>query len=168
MMPHVSIKTLRRAVASVPSSLCFSWNHLDHGERTAPFPQPLMSVPIDLVCADGVRLGAHLWPALQPICGTVIINCATGVLARYYHRYAAYLAKSGFETFTYDYRGIGASRLDNMRTCSYRWHDWGTQDFEAAIQFLKNRNPESVLMVVGHSFGGFIPRLAPSVRHIHR
>ena len=131
-------------------------------------PRALMGVPIDLVCADGVRLGAHLWPASQSIRGSVIINCATGVQALYYHRYAAYLAESGFETLTYDYRGIGASRPDNMRTCGYRWHDWGTLDFEAAIQFLRRRNPGSELMIVGHSIGGFIPGLAPSVRHVRR
>ncbi len=127
-----------------------------------------MGVPVDLVCADGVRLGAHLWPALLPIRGNVIINCATGVSARYYHRYASYLAERGFQALTYDYRGIGASRPHNMRTCGYRWHDWGILDFEAAIQFFRRRNPELELMIVGHSVGGFIPGLAPSVRHVRR
>ncbi len=56
-------------------------------------------------------LAGHLWRASNgdPI-GAVIVNPATGVLARYYHRYARFLAGHGFDVLTYDYRGIGLSR----------------------------------------------------------
>jgi predicted alpha/beta hydrolase len=60
-------------------------------------------------CADGVTLFGHRWS--QPgASAVVIVNSATGVLARYYHRYASFLAEHGLEVITYDYRGIGASR----------------------------------------------------------
>jgi predicted alpha/beta hydrolase len=61
-------------------------------------------------CLDGVRLGGHLWrmPGGCGAAGTVIVNPATGVLARYYHRYARFLATHGFNVLTYDYRGMGA------------------------------------------------------------
>lgn len=81
---------------------------------------------ITLTCHDGVMLGAQLFPATgQPLKGKVIINPATGVLARYYHRYARFLARHGFEVLTYDYRGIGQSRPARLRGCGYRWRDRG-------------------------------------------
>jgi predicted alpha/beta hydrolase len=126
---------------------------------------------VALVCSDGVQLGAHFWPAQQqPPRGRVIINPATGVLARYYHRYARFLAGHGYDVLTYDYRGIGASRPASLKGCSYRWVEWGTHDFEAALQFMLGRQQATAypLLVVGHSIGGFLIGLAPSACHIDR
>ncbi len=127
---------------------------------------------IELICQDGVRLGGRLRPAEGPLRAAVIVNCATGVLARYYHRYADFLAARGFEVLTYDYRGVGASRPESFKTslrgCGWRWRDWGEQDFEAALRFMKARRPEAPLMVVGHSIGGFLPGMAESAPLVDR
>src|SRR3546814_1020853 len=93
--------------------------------------------------------------------GLVIINAATGVLARYYHRYAAFLAGRGFDAITYDYRGIGDSRPPRLKGCGYRWREWGTQDFAAVLDAAEQRAGGRPVMVVGHSIGGFLPGLAP-------
>ena len=128
-----------------------------------------MSEAIEFACRDGVRLGGHWWPhAGGESRGVVVINPATGVLARYYHRYAAYLAAHGFNALTYDYRGIGASRPASLRGCGYRWHDWGTQDFDAALRTAAARAPGAELLVVGHSIGGFLPGFSPEAGRIAR
>ncbi|GGF95391.1 alpha/beta hydrolase [Rhizobium wenxiniae] len=119
-------------------------------------------------CRDGVRLNGHIWPARKKPVARVIINAATGVLARYYHYYADFLAGEGFEVLTYDYRGIGLSRPETLRGCGYRWRDWGEQDFDAALRFMTKRAPELPLMVVGHSIGGYLPGLSPEARRIDR
>lgn len=125
--------------------------------------------PVAMVCVDGVVIHGHLWAtgATEPH-GRVILNPATGVLARYYHRYARFLAEHGFTVLTYDYRGIGASRPARLRGCGYRWRDWGERDFEAALRFLQARDPLSPISVVGHSIGGFLPGMAPSAGTISR
>lgn len=126
---------------------------------------------VELTCSDGVVLGAHFWPAQQqPVQGRVVINPATGVLARYYHRYARFLAGHGYDVLTYDYRGIGASRPASLKGCAYRWVEWGTHDFEAALQFMLGRQQAAPhpLLAVGHSIGGFLIGLAPSACHIDR
>lgn len=61
----------------------------------------------------------------EEILGTVIVNPATEVLARYDHAYARFLAGHGFLMRTYDDRGIGASRPVAVKGCSIRWRDWG-------------------------------------------
>jgi predicted alpha/beta hydrolase len=124
---------------------------------------------VEIHCGDGVTLGGHLW--LAPgggSVGSVIVNAATGVLARYYHRYARFLTRHGFDVLTYDYRGIGASRPHNLRGCGYRWRDWGEIDFDATLCFMRERRPAVPLIVVGHSIGGFLPGLAESAPLIDR
>ncbi|MDW5312771.1 alpha/beta fold hydrolase [Rhizobium sp. PL01] len=125
--------------------------------------------PIGIACPDGVRLGGHIWTgAGSSPCGAVVINPATGVLARYYHPYARFLAEHGFTVLTYDYRGIGQSRPASLRGCTYRWADWGEQDFAAALGFLDAHVPDGPRLVVGHSIGGFLPGFALNAPLIDR
>ncbi len=118
----------------------------------------------DLTCEDGVRVRGDVWqiPGSSPI-ATVLINPATGVLARYYHRYARFLAKAGMRALTFDYRGIGQSRPADLRRCGFRWRDWGELDFDAVLRFALN--DALPVHVVGHSIGGFLPGFS---QHAHR
>jgi predicted alpha/beta hydrolase len=125
--------------------------------------------PIELRCRDGVTLAGHVWEqAGGGDRGTVIVNPATGVLARYYHRYAAFLAEAGFWVLTYDYRGIGASRPASLRGCGFRWRDWGERDFDAALRHVEGQGWPGPVQVVGHSIGGFLPGLSPRASRIDR
>ena len=124
---------------------------------------------IEIVCADGVRLGGHLWRYSKGSAnGVVVVNCATGVLAHYYHRYARFLAEQGFDVITYDYRGIGVSRPPELRGCRYRWSDWGTLDCDAALQLARVHAGSRPVLLVGHSIGGFLPGLARNAPAISR
>ena len=98
----------------------------------------------------------------------VIVNPATGVLARYYHRYAQFLAEEGYEAITYDYRGIGASRPPRLRRSGIRWRDWGELDFDAVVRWARAEEPDLPLRVVGHSIGGFLPGFAESAPLVER
>lgn len=100
--------------------------------------------------------------------GIVIVNAATGVLARYYHRYAQFLADEGYEAITYDYRGIGGSRPPRLRGSGIRWRDWGERDFEAVVRYVRREKPDVPLQVVGHSIGGFLPGFAESATQVDR
>lgn len=120
-------------------------------------------IGITLLCEDGVALSGHWWsvPAGK-LNGVVVVNCATGVLSRYYHRYAAFLAVHGFDVLTYDYRGIGPSRPASLRRVDWTWRHWGEQDFEAALVYALSRASVVPVHVVGHSIGGFLPGYARS------
>jgi predicted alpha/beta hydrolase len=134
--------------------------------RPAP---PLAAESVKIACRDGVVLGGHLWKrSTGQTSGNVVINPATGVLARYYHHYARFLAEHGFDVLTYDYRGIGLSRPERLRGCGFRWRDWGQQDFDAALLFMRGRDSSAPLLVVGHSIGGFLPGLSEHADLIDR
>lgn len=131
--------------------------------------KPTEAAAVAIVCRDGVRLGGHVWGEAEDAPnGTVIINPATGVLARYYHYFARFLAEHGFQVLTYDYRGIGLSRPAQLKGCRYRWRDWGERDFEAAVDFVTARRKAGPLLIVGHSIGGFLPGLARNAEQIDR
>lgn len=133
--------------------------------------------PLRFACADGFVLAGALWrpggpgPASRGAAGTVVIAPATGVLARYYARFAAALADDGFHVVTFDYRGIGGSRPPSLqgaglRRLRLRWADWGRLDLDAALRHA-GALPRP-LAVVGHSIGGVLIGYAASAPSIER
>lgn len=125
--------------------------------------------PVTLRCRDDYVLRGDFWRSTHGAeRGTVIVNPATGVLARYYHRYARFLSEHGFSVLTYDYRGIGASRPARLAGRRFRWRDWGERDFAAAVAWARQRDPVGPLAVVGHSIGGFLPGFAANADRIDR
>lgn len=123
---------------------------------------------LSIPCVDGVRLGVDLWRPEGVAWGTVIINPATGVLARYYHRFARFLTDAGYFVLTYDYRGIGQSRPARLAGSGYRWRDWGTKDFDAVIRYAIEAGLPRPLLVVGHSIGGALIGHAPMAAEVDR
>lgn len=130
----------------------------------------VLAEAVAIRCRDGYVLHGHLWradPRREQILGMVVVNPATGVLARYYHAYARFLVGHGFDVLTYDYRGIGASRPAALKGCGIRWRDWGELDFDAAVRWAHGRQRGS-LAVVGHSIGGFLPGFAEAAGLVGR
>lgn len=142
---------------------------MSHGTSATTPNRLIHGVPCAFEAADGYTLHGHLWQAAESAPHTtLLINAATGVAARYYSRYAAYMARHGFLVLTYDYRGIGASRPPNLRGFRATKHDWGALDCEAAIRTLHQQAPALPMMAVCHSIGGFALGLAPSATLINR
>ena len=127
-----------------------------------------MPESVSLCCSDGQLLAAQLWRPAGAERGAVIISSATGVLSRYYARYASFLAEHGYAALTYDFRGIGGSRPACLRTMKMRWRDWGEYDFDAAVRWMRQRDPRGLLVAVGHSAGGFMPGFAAAASQVDR
>lgn len=140
-------------------------------------PASITSKEIEIPCVDEQLLHGHLFEpnqATEPKRENtsprqlVVIACATGVRASYYHRYATFLAEHGFTALTFDYRGIGASAPADLRDFTARWHQWGTEDIDAAVRWARNHQPDGTVSFVGHSFGGFGVGLSPEAHHLAR
>ena len=127
-----------------------------------------MPQTIVLPCRDGYPLAAQLWLPAGQARGSVIVSSATGVLARYYARYACFLREHGYAVLTYDYRGIGGSRPASLRGFRMRWRDWGDYDFDAAVRWMRARDSDGLLVGVGHSIGGFLPGFAAAATEVDR
>lgn len=127
-------------------------------------------LPVSLRTSDAQTLAGHLWlPAHAEQIGIAVINPATAVKAAYYHRFARFLAQHGYAVLTYDYRGIGASRVRHLRaTRDTDKFAWGAYDCDAALQWAVDNFPGQPLQVVAHSIGGLMVGLASHGKHVRR
>ncbi|MGY0075430.1 alpha/beta hydrolase family protein [Vibrio proteolyticus] len=85
---------------------------------------------------------------------------ATGVPQGFYRRFAQFASQQGFETLTFDYRGIGESKPDTLKGFDMDLLDWGKRDLAAAIDFMSK--DDVPVFVVGHSYGGHAFGLLPN------
>ncbi len=103
---------------------------------------------------DGFALNGKLFlPTGEPT-HHVMIGGAVAVPQKVYRHIARYLASRGAAVFTYDYRSIGASPADDLKTLDAPIQYWATRDFAAAIDWMNGRFPGQDLKLLCHSFGG--------------
>jgi predicted alpha/beta hydrolase len=132
-----------------------------------------MAQTTQINCPDGTRLACTLVapeglgqvPNLPP--RYVIINSATAVRRAFYAAFAQYLAHAGFHVLLWDGRGIGDSRRGHAKQDTARMRDWGALDLEAVLQHARTLAGDwAYISVIGHSSGGHLSGLAPSLQHV--
>jgi predicted alpha/beta hydrolase len=118
---------------------------------------------ITFPAVDGYVLGATLFLPRGAKHHAVLINSATAVPRKIYKAFAGYLARRGCAVLTYDYRGIGDSRLRalvgynqprSLVDFKASMSDWAALDATAAVAWMRERYKHLPLNYVGHSFGG--------------
>ena len=117
---------------------------------------------IALKAHDGhVLAGTRFRPAGSPR-ASVVFGPAMAVPQAFYAAFAAHLAGQGFEVWTFDYRGTGASLNGSMRGVKADLTDWLKLDYDAVLQAATAASPGRPLYLVGHSLGGQFAPLLPS------
>jgi predicted alpha/beta hydrolase len=119
---------------------------------------------------DGFSISAQLRSdgAACSVADVALINPGAGISARYYERFASFLAESGIPNVLYDYRGIGASRPTSLRGFEASVEDWGSKDCAAVLEWVAARFPGARRVVIGHSVGGFLTGFARNGHLIDR
>jgi len=112
-----------------------------------------MKEVVEVVTRDGVPLMATWFITESPHEKVVLINSATGVKQHYYADFASWLTTQGFNVYTFDYRGIGGSRGENISDNLFDMNDWST-DVDAMISHITRIHPLSQVVILGHSVGG--------------
>lgn len=111
-------------------------------------------LPVRFPALDGrVLAGTVTTGDVEPRAAVLILS-ALGVPHRFYHRFAGHLADRGYATFSFDYRGVGASQDRPLRDDPAALLDWARLDIPAAIDAARARWPGLPLHAIGHSFGG--------------
>ena len=87
---------------------------------------------------------------------SIVISSATGVLQRYYHKFAKHFASIGYTVYTFDYSGIGASNRSPLKQNLIDLKAWGENDQAAVVDYAKLQHPDHQLILVTHSIGGQI------------
>jgi predicted alpha/beta hydrolase len=121
-----------------------------------------------IAALDGYQLAATRRNAAGEPRATALIASATAVPRGFYGRFASYLTERGFDTLTFDCRGIGGSRPESLRGFQGRMRDWASLDVTPVVDFAATLNPGKPLVYVGHSFGGQALGLIPNSNKISR
>ena len=79
----------------------------------------------------------------------------------FYADFATWLAGQGWETVTFDFRGIGDSAPPSLRGFEADILTWARQDAAAALAFARQRAAGRPLLWIGHSLGGQILAVTP-------
>lgn len=114
-----------------------------------------------VIVADGTAIAMSCFaPSVGEPRAAVVIGGAMGVRQDFYRPFASWLAGQGFRVYSFDYRGIGESRPDEMRK-SLRGFDadlfsWAA-DFDAVIGHALQGDDDLPVVVVGHSLGAQLP-----------
>lgn len=115
---------------------------------------------IKISATDGYPLGASIFTPENSNGDVIMISCATGVLRKFYFRYAAFLAGEGFTVVTYDYRGIGESKPITLNKFKAFMHEWGEKDMAGVINWITENYPGAAILAAGHSVAGQVMGLA--------
>jgi predicted alpha/beta hydrolase len=129
--------------------------------------------PVRFQAADGFELSGTLYGEPSAARAGLLIVPAMGVSQRYYAEFAQWLASQRFVVFTFDYRGMGASRPPEHRK-SLKGLDadvltWAELDTAAALRCLDARvGAQTPIHWLGHSLGGQIFGLVPNRGRVSR
>ena len=111
---------------------------------------------IEIPTAEEHQLSSVKFASQNSINQTLVISSATGVLQKYYNKFAQYFAIQGFVVYTFDYHGIGKSGYSDLalKKNTTNLTGWGQIDQAAVIAFAKKEHPDASLTLITHSVGG--------------
>ena len=122
---------------------------------------------IRIEAEDGYRQDALFGNPNATPRGTIIISAATGIKKEFYINFARFLIGHGYCVLLYDYRGIGESAPINLKASPIYMHEWGTQDMNAALDYLVDKGHTGVIWL-GHSVGGQLVGLLKNKNHVRK
>ncbi len=116
---------------------------------------------IELQAADSYRLTARVYETGGFVRGVALVVSAMAIKQSFYADFAEWLAANGWETNTFDYRGMGDSAPKSLRGLETDILTWARQDCAAALAFARARAAGRPLLWIGHSLGGQILAMTP-------
>lgn len=85
---------------------------------------------------------------------TIVFAPAVGVPQKFYFNIAKALQDRGCHVFTFDYRGIGASKPKELSSIKNDGFFSWASDFNSVSKYVKEKLPNNTQYLIGHSFGG--------------
>jgi len=117
-------------------------------------------------CMDGMTLSASYFsPSASPK-ASVIFCSALGVARQFYRPLAEFMSSSGFGVFTFDYRGVGGSGVQEGVGRKIGMAHWGRLDINAVLDVARKQFPGRRTYLLGHSCGGQLFGLAPNSKYL--
>lgn len=121
---------------------------------------------ITLTCEDGESIVAHQFVPTGTSKAAVVISAAMGVPQSYYFELANWLKEQKFLTITFDYRGMGKSKLRHLSEYRKDILVWARQDMTAALKLALDTRLDVVWL--GHSLGGQVFPLVKQIDQVKK
>ena len=118
--------------------------------------------------ADKHKLCAYQYSPSTKSKGHVVIAPAMGVVQKYYQPLAKWLGTQGFTVTTFDYRGMGESKVQDLRRYQTDLLDWAQLDCSAVLASVMSDNSEQDVFWLGHSLGGQIFPLIEQIEKVKK
>ncbi|WP_055442795.1 serine aminopeptidase domain-containing protein [Lacinutrix himadriensis] len=93
---------------------------------------------------------------------SIVISSATGVLQKFYAKFAVHFSYLGFTVYTFDYFGIGASNTKHIKHNTATVNTWAL-DQAAVLKFAKEEQVQHKIILLTHSIGGQLIGLNPEI-----
>lgn len=120
----------------------------------------------DIKTANENQITAQIYEAEKN--AVLIISSATGVKQSFYKKFAEFISATGITVITFDYSGIGLSIKQSVKQTKTNASDWGKNDLEAVIKYVKDNYPTAKITLLGHSIGGQLIGLAKSSSEVQK
>lgn len=120
---------------------------------------------IQIKARDGFALTATHWKQEEPI-AIIAINAGTCIKRAFYQRFATWLYQQNMDVLTYDYRGVGHSRPDNLKGFEASIVDWAKLDIAGVIDWMVAQYPNIKRGMIGHSMGGQVIGLSENINQL--
>ncbi len=123
---------------------------------------------IIITASDGYQLSALHSTPVGKTTGAVILSSATGIKKEFYINFTRFLVQNGYTVLLYDYRGIGQSAPNNLKTSDSYMHEWGTMDMNAVLDFMVHEKGFTDIIWVGHSVGAQLVGFLEHREHVKK
>lgn len=123
-----------------------------------------MAVVVNIETKDKYTLSGNCYEVVGSKRKGIIIVCpAMGVKQSFYKDFAYFMATQGFITYTFDYRGMGASGKSSLKHFSADLMDWAI-DIQAVFQYAQAKDEQLPIFAVTHSVGGQLLALTETAK----
>ncbi len=107
-----------------------------------------------VLSSDGYPISIHEFIPKSPVNKTIVFAPAVAVPQKFYFNLAKYLSEKGCHVFTFDYRGIGTSTFESIKSLKeHGFFSWA-MDFKAVSKHANDTYPANLHYLIGHSYGG--------------
>ncbi|MFY0601060.1 MAG: hypothetical protein JXR03_15395 [Cyclobacteriaceae bacterium] len=114
---------------------------------------PEAATLIDIETKDGYSISASLYQGTGKSKHLIIICPAAGAPQRYYRGFADFASQDfEFDALTFDYRDIGASKKQSIKSSKATMYNWGEYDIKATIDWADEEYDK--IFILGHSVAG--------------
>jgi predicted alpha/beta hydrolase len=124
-----------------------------------------MNETLKVLAWDGFPLSSTHFTPDQHNGKVMLIVPGVGETQKEYAEFAKFFATQGYNTYTFDFRGIGQSRHGKIQNLKTDLRDWAVLDLDAIISYIISTHKQQKLVIAAHGMGGVLIGISRLSKH---